>query len=112
MFRGGVLAASHMTPRETRLVAGYCASHGLFARTEQHPKMVAARPCWVRHDGGQAGGGDGDCNGGASGGGDDFDDQDDFICFGYRFLDANQIKDAADVANPINIAINIHREKL
>ena len=29
-------------------VAGYCASHGLFARTEEHPKIVSARPCWIR----------------------------------------------------------------
>jgi hypothetical protein len=43
---------------------------------------------------------------------DFFDDQDDLIGFGDRFFDANQIKDAADVANPINIAINIHRKKI
>lgn len=40
------------------------------------------------------------------------DDQDDFIGFGYRIFDATQIKGAADVANPINIAINIRRERL
>lgn len=43
---------------------------------------------------------------------DIFDDQDDFIGFGYQIFDATQIKGAAQVANPINLAINIRREKI
>lgn len=43
---------------------------------------------------------------------DVFDDQDDFIGFGYQIFDATRIKGAADVANPINIAINIRSERI
>ena len=41
-----------------------------------------------------------------------FDDQDDFLGFGYQIFTADQIKAAADVANPINIVINIRRERV
>lgn len=39
------------------------------------------------------------------------DNQDDFIGFGYGIFDATRIKGAAEMANPINIAIKIRRER-
>ena len=41
-----------------------------------------------------------------------FDDQDDFIGFGFQMFSASQIKGAAEVAHPINLAINIRRERV
>lgn len=43
---------------------------------------------------------------------DYFDNQDDLIGFGLKTFNANQIKGAAEVANPINLAINIRRERV
>jgi hypothetical protein len=41
-----------------------------------------------------------------------FDNQDDFLGFGYRIFTADQIKAAANVGNPINIVINIRSERI
>ena len=41
-----------------------------------------------------------------------FDDQDDFVGFGFQVFSASQIKGAAEVANPINLAISIRRERI